>query len=95
MEIFDLENLSELDVMKQYHVKFSIKFAALENLSDSENMNRAWDNIKEYIRTSAEESLGPYELQQLKTWFNEECFQFLVGGSRLKYSGCSNQTNTT
>jgi hypothetical protein len=77
VERFDLENLSELDVMKQYHIKFSIKFAALENLSDSENINRGLENIKEYIRTSAEESLGPYELQQLKPWFNEECFQIL------------------
>jgi hypothetical protein len=56
---------------------FSIRFAALENLSDSENINRAWENIKEYIRTSVEESLGLYELQQHKPWFNEECFQFL------------------
>jgi len=52
VERFDLKNLSELDVMKQYHIKFSIRFAALENLSDSENINRASENIKECIRNS-------------------------------------------
>ena len=57
MERFDVKNLSELEVMKQYHINFSISFAALENLSDSENTNRAWENIKEYIRTSAKESI--------------------------------------
>jgi len=57
VERFDVKNLSELEVMKQYHINFSISFAALENLSDSENTNRAWENIKEYIRTSAKESI--------------------------------------
>jgi len=52
-------------------------FAAFENLNDSENINRAWENIKKYIRTSAEWSLGLYELQQHKPWFNEQCFRFL------------------
>jgi len=33
-------------------------FAALENVSDSEEINRAWKNIKEDIKTSAKESLG-------------------------------------
>ena len=33
-------------------------FTALENLSDNEDINRAWENIKENIETSAKESLG-------------------------------------
>jgi hypothetical protein len=48
-------------------------FAALENLNDSEDINRAWENIKEYIRTSATETLGLYELKQHKPSFDEEC----------------------
>ena len=31
--------------MKQYQIKISNRFAALENLSDSEDINRAWENI--------------------------------------------------
>jgi len=30
----------------------------LENLNYSEDINRAWDNIKENIKTPAKESLG-------------------------------------
>jgi len=34
------------------------------NLSDGEDINRAWKNIKENIETSAKESLGLHELKQ-------------------------------
>jgi len=42
----NLRRLSELEVRKQYQIKISKLFAALENINDSENINRAWDNIK-------------------------------------------------
>jgi len=45
--------------------------------SDGEDINRAWENIKENIKTSAKESLGLYELKQHKPWFDEECLGFL------------------
>ena len=35
----------------------------MENLSGVEDINRAWENIKENIKTSAKERLG---LQELK-----------------------------
>jgi len=44
----------------------------LENLSDSKDINRAWENIKENIRIGAKESLGLHELKQHKPWFDEE-----------------------
>jgi hypothetical protein len=53
------------------------RFAALENLNDSTNINRAWQNIKENIQTSAKECLGLYELKQHKPWFDDECSRFL------------------
>jgi len=53
------------------------RFASLENLSDCEDINRAWVNIKDNIKTSAKESLGLYEFKQHKTWFDEECLGFL------------------
>ena len=37
---FILRKLSELMVRKQYHIKMSDRFAALENLNDSEDINR-------------------------------------------------------
>jgi hypothetical protein len=43
----------------------------LENLSDSKDINRAWENIKENIKTSAKDSLGMHTLKQHKPWFEE------------------------
>jgi len=44
----------------------------LENVNDSKDINRVWENIKENIKTSAKESLDLYELKQHKPWFDEE-----------------------
>ena len=40
--------------------------AALENLNDSEDIHRAWENIKENTQISAIGSLGLYELKLYK-----------------------------
>ena len=76
MERFNLRKLSDLEVMKQYQIKISNRFAALENLNGTENINRSWENIKE--------SLGLYELEQHKPWFDEEYLLIRIHGSRLK-----------
>jgi hypothetical protein len=55
VERFNLKKLSELEVRKQYQIKISKSYPALENLSDSQNINRAWENIKENIKTRAKE----------------------------------------
>jgi len=47
-----------LEVRKQYQKKVTNSFAVLENLSDGEDINRAWENSKENIKTSAKESLS-------------------------------------
>ena len=57
-ERFILRKLNELDVWKQYQIEITNKFAALENVIDGEDINRAWENIKQNIKTSAKESLG-------------------------------------
>ena len=49
------------------------KSIRLENLSGDENVNKAWENIKENIKTSAKESLGLHEWKQHKPWFDKEC----------------------
>jgi hypothetical protein len=58
----------------------------LENLSDSEHINRAWENIKEYAKISVKESLGLYILQQHKPWFDDAFLHFVDKGSMLKCS---------
>jgi len=50
---FSRRKLSDQQVRKQYQIKISNGFAALENLNDSEDINRAWENIKENIKTPA------------------------------------------
>ena len=47
------------------------------NLRDDKDINRAWDNVQENIKTSAKESLALQELKQHKPWFDEECLVFL------------------
>jgi len=75
-ERFFPRKLNELEVSKQYQIEITNRFAALENLNDSEDMSRAWENVKENIKTSAKESLGLHELKQYKPWFDEECLGF-------------------
>ena len=58
MERFNLRKLSELEVRKQYQIKISKRFATMENLNDSKDINRAWKNNKKNIKTSVKDSLG-------------------------------------
>jgi len=76
-ERFNLMKLNELEVRKQYQTEITNRFAALENLSEEEDINRAWENMKENIKASAKESLSLHELKQHKLWFDEECLGFL------------------
>jgi len=65
-ERFNLRNLIELELRKQYQIEIKNRCAALGNLSDYKDIYRAWDNIKENIKTSAKESVGLHELKQRK-----------------------------
>ena len=51
-------------VRKQYQVKISKRCAALENLNDSDNTKRVWENNKENTKISAAKSLGLHEQKQ-------------------------------
>ena len=65
-ERFNLRKLNGLEFRKQYQIEITNRFAALENLSDGEDINGAWENIKEDIKTSAKESLGAQKLKQYR-----------------------------
>jgi hypothetical protein len=66
-ERFNLRKLNEPVVRKQYKIELTNRFAALENLSDSEDMNRDRKNFKECSKTSAKYSLRLHELKQYKS----------------------------
>ena len=65
-ERFNLGKLNELEVRKQYQIEITNRLPALGNLSDDEDINRPWENIKEDIKISAKRSLGLYESKQHK-----------------------------
>ena len=87
MERFNLKKLSELEVSKQYQIKISNRFAALENLNDSKAINRTWENIKENIKTSAKASLGLYELKQHIPWLSIKNFRSKEAGYSAMVTG--------
>jgi hypothetical protein len=53
---FNLWKLNELEVRKQYHINISIKFADLEKLRNSGDINRSSEN-KQHIKYQNEECL--------------------------------------
>jgi hypothetical protein len=71
-ERFNLRKLNELEVQKKYQIKMSNRFAGLENLSDGEDINRAWENIKQNIKMSSKKSLELCELKQHNSRSDEE-----------------------
>ena len=65
----------------------------MENANDDEDVNRTWENIKENMRISAEESLGRLKLNQNKPWFDEECLGFLDQRMRAKLPWIQDQSH--
>jgi hypothetical protein len=53
---FNLRKLNDLEVRKQYQIEITNRVAALENVSEDEDINRTWESIKENIKNSATES---------------------------------------
>jgi restriction endonuclease S subunit len=49
----------------------------LEDLDTEVEINSAWEAIRENIKSSANESLGYFELKKRKPWFNEGCSELL------------------
>jgi hypothetical protein len=71
VETFNLRKLNELEVRIQYRFGITNRFALLENLNDSMDISRAWEKVKDNVKTSANESMGLYELKQHKPWFDD------------------------
>jgi transposase len=80
---FNFRKLNKLEVRKQYQAEILNRFTALENLNYSQDIIRAWENIKENVISSAKGSLCLYELKQHIPWFDEECLQFLDKRKRV------------
>ena len=70
------QQLSELAFNKQYQIKVTNRFAGLENLNDSEGINRDWENSKGNIKPRIKRA-SLYKLRQHKPLFVEECLGLL------------------
>ena len=62
----------------------------MENLSNGEDISKAWENIIKNIKTSAKVSLSLHELKQHKLWFDEECLCFLDQRKQAKMQWVQN-----
>jgi hypothetical protein len=49
LERFDLKKLDDAEVKEKYQVEISNRFAALESLDESLDINNAWESIRENI----------------------------------------------
>ena len=67
----------------------------MENLNVDEGVNRAWENIKESIKTSAKNSLGLHELKRQKSWFDKECLDFLDQRKQAKMQWIQNPNQSS
>jgi hypothetical protein len=92
-ERFNLSN--ELEVRKEYQIEISNRFTVLENISDSEDINRGWENFKGNSKTSPTESLGLHKLKQHKPWFDQECSGLLDQRkqAKMQWVQVSSQSN--
>jgi hypothetical protein len=77
MERFNLKQLNKKELKEQYQVSIKNKFAALENLDDDWDINRAWHTIRENIKISVKENIGLCESKSHKPWFDEECLKLV------------------
>ena len=81
-ERFNLRKLKDLELKKQYQIEITNKFAALRNISDDENINRIWENIKENIKTSqllnVQERIKKYRQNTFNGFNRSNCEQFYI-----------------
>jgi len=51
VERYDSRKSGELEVRRQYQTEIAYRLAALENLNNSKEINGAWKNLEENIKT--------------------------------------------
>ena len=65
-----------------------------KSLSDDQDINGAWENIKKNNKTSAKDSIVKHELKQHKSWFDEECLYFLDNRKHSKMQWVQNTSHS-
>jgi hypothetical protein len=84
LERFGLKKLDDVKVKEKYHAEISNRFAALESLDESFDINNAWESIRENIKTSAKYNLGYQKLKYNKPWFDDDCLKLIYQRKQAK-----------
>jgi hypothetical protein len=90
LERFDLKKLDDVEVKEKCQVEISNRFAALESLDESFDINNAWESIRENIKISAKENLGYQKLKHNKPWFDDECSKLIDQWKQAKLQWLQN-----
>jgi hypothetical protein len=72
-----LKKLDVVEVKEKYQVEISNRYAMLESLDESFDINNAWESIRENIKTLAKGNLGYHRLKHNKPWFDDECSKLI------------------
>jgi hypothetical protein len=86
----DLKQLDDVEVKEKYQVEISNRFASLESLEESFDVNNAWESIRENIKTSAKENLGYQKLKHNKPWFDDDCLKLIDQWKQAKLQWLQN-----
>jgi hypothetical protein len=76
-------------------MEMSNRFAALESLDKSFDINNAWESIRENIKTLAKDNLGYQKLKHNKPWFDDVCSKLIdqCKQAKLQWLQNPNQIN--
>jgi hypothetical protein len=90
LERFDLKKLDDVEVKEKYQVEISNRFAVLESLDESFDINNVWEGIRENTKISAKDKLGYQKLKHNKPWFDDECSKLIDQRKQAKLQWLQN-----
>jgi hypothetical protein len=87
--------LDDVEVKEKYQVEISNRYAALERLDESFDINNAWESIRRNIKTSAKHNLEYHRLKHNKPWFDDECSKLIDQRKQAKLRWLQNPSQIT
>jgi hypothetical protein len=90
LERFDLTKLDDVEVKEKYRLEISNRFAALDSLDESFDINNAWESIRENVKNSAKGNLGYHGLKHNKSVFDNECSELVDQRKQAKLQWLQN-----
>jgi hypothetical protein len=90
LERFHLKRLDDVPVKEKYNVGVSNLFAALESLDESFDITNTWESVREYIKTSAKDTLEYHRLKHKEPWFDDNCSKLVDERKQAKLKWLQN-----